>query len=50
MTHTSKRIITNNIIMVLSTLSAVIGIGFLFWILGILIINGIDAQIGRAHV
>ena len=43
MTHTSKRIITNNIIMVLSTLSAVIGIGFLFWILGILIINGIDA-------
>ena len=43
MTHTSKRIITNNIVMVLSTLSAIIGIGFLFWILGILIINGVDA-------
>jgi len=43
MTHTSKRIITNNIVMVLSTLSAIIGIGFLFWILGILIMNGVDA-------
>ncbi|NOR58559.1 MAG: phosphate ABC transporter permease PstA [Sulfurimonas sp.] len=43
MTHTKKRMIINNIVMVLSTLSAVIGIGFLFWILGILIINGVDA-------
>jgi len=43
MTHTRKRIITNNIVMVLSTLSAVIGIGFLFWILGVLIMNGVDA-------
>ena len=43
MTHTQKRIITNNIVMVLSTLSAIIGIGFLFWILGVLIINGVDA-------
>ena len=43
MTHTQKRIITNNIVMVLSTLSAVIGIGFLFWILGVLILNGVDA-------
>ncbi len=43
MTHTQKRIITNNIVMVLSTLSAIIGIGFLFWILGVLVINGVDA-------
>lgn len=43
MTHTQKRIITNNIVMVLSTISAVVGMGFLFWILGILIINGIDS-------
>lgn len=43
MTHTQKRIITNKVVMVLSTLSALIGIGFLFWILGVLIINGIDA-------
>lgn len=43
MTHTTKRIIMNNIIMTLSTLSAIIGIGFLFWILGVLVINGVDA-------
>lgn len=43
MTHTQKRIIVNNIVMVLSILSAVIGIGFLFWILSVLIINGVDA-------
>jgi len=43
MTHTQKRIITNNIVMILSTLSAVIGIGFLFWILGVLVMNGVDA-------
>ncbi len=43
MTHTQKRIITNNIVMVLSTLSALVGIGFLFWILGVLVINGVDA-------
>lgn len=43
MTHTQKRIITNNVVMFLSTLSALIGIGFLFWILGVLIINGVDA-------
>ena len=43
MTHTQKRIIVNNIVMVLSTLSAVIGIGFLFWILSILVMNGVDA-------
>ncbi|QOY51844.1 phosphate ABC transporter permease PstA [Candidatus Sulfurimonas baltica] len=43
MTHTQKRILTNNIVMVLSTMSAVIGIGFLFWILGVLVLNGVDA-------
>lgn len=43
MTHTEKRILTNKIVMGLSTLSAVIGITFLFWILGVLVINGIDA-------
>ena len=30
MTHTQKRIIINNVVMVLSTLSALVGIGFLF--------------------
>ncbi len=43
MTHTEKRIIINRIIMTLSTLSAMIGIGFLLWILTVLVINGIDA-------
>jgi len=43
MTHTQKRIMTNKIVMALSTLSAMIGMGFLFWILGVLVINGIDA-------
>ncbi len=43
MTHTQKRIIINNVVMVLSTLSALVGIGFLFWILGVLVMNGIDA-------
>jgi len=42
-THTQKRIIANNIVMILSTLSALIGIGFLFWILSVLVINGVDA-------
>jgi phosphate transport system permease protein len=43
MTHTEKRIFLNKVIMTLSTLSAVIGMAFLFWILGVLVINGIDA-------
>ncbi len=43
MTHTEKRILTNRIVMALSTLSAAIGIAFLLWILSILVINGIDA-------
>jgi len=43
MTHTQKRIIINKIVMLLSTLSALAGIGFLFWILSILVMNGVDA-------
>ncbi len=43
MTHTEKRILMNKLIMVLSTLSAVVGISFLLWILSVLVINGIDA-------
>lgn len=43
MTHTEKRILLSKIVMWLSTLSAFIGIGFLFWILGVLVSNGIDA-------
>ncbi|DAB30105.1 MAG TPA: phosphate ABC transporter, permease protein PstA [Sulfurimonas sp. UBA12504] len=43
MTHTQKRIFINKVIMSLSTLSAIIGMTFLFWILGVLVINGIDA-------
>lgn len=43
MTHTKKRILLNKLVMVLSTFSAIVGMGFLFWILGILIYNGVDA-------
>lgn len=43
MTHIQKRVLINKIILTLSTLSALIGLGFLFWILAILILNGIDA-------
>lgn len=43
MTHTEKRILMNKIIMVLSTLSAAVGISFLLWILSVLVINGIEA-------
>jgi len=43
MTHTQKRIIINAVLMTLSTLSAIIGMGFLFWILGVLIANGVEA-------
>ncbi len=43
MTHVEKRILINKIVMVLSTLSAAVGIAFLLWILTILIVNGIDA-------
>lgn len=43
MTQTQKRIITNKVVMTLSTLSALVGIGFLFWILYVLVANGLDA-------
>lgn len=43
MTHTQKRMITNRVVMILSTISAIIGIGFLIWILGVLVMNGVDA-------
>ncbi|MEA2111841.1 MAG: phosphate ABC transporter permease PstA [Campylobacterota bacterium] len=43
MTHTQKRVLINKIVMILSTLSALIGLAFLFWILSILIYNGVEA-------
>ncbi len=38
-----KRMLINRIILILSSLSALIGISFLFWILSVLIMNGVDA-------
>ncbi len=43
MTETQKRVLISKIVMVLSTLSALIGLAFLFWILYVLVTNGIDA-------
>ncbi len=43
MTYTNKRILLNKVVMTLSTISAFIGMGFLFWILYILVANGVDA-------
>lgn len=43
MTAVEKRVIVNKIILALSTLSAVIAIAFLFWILGVLVMKGVDA-------
>ncbi len=43
MTATQKRVLISKIVMVLSTVSALIGLGFLFWILYILVSNGINA-------
>ena len=43
MTATQKRVMINRIVMGLSTLSAMIGLFFLFWILYILVSNGIEA-------
>jgi len=43
MTAVQKRILLNKLALGFSTLSAVIAIGFLFWILGILMMKGIDA-------
>jgi len=43
MTATQKRVLINRVVMTLSTISALIGLGFLFWILYVLISNGIEA-------
>lgn len=43
MTAVQKRILLNKIALGFSTLSAVIALGFLFWILGVLMMKGIDA-------
>ncbi|MEN8146567.1 MAG: phosphate ABC transporter permease PstA [Campylobacterota bacterium] len=43
MTATQKRVMINRLVMALSTLSAMIGLGFLFWILFVLVSNGIEA-------
>jgi phosphate transport system permease protein len=43
MTHTQKRMLVNKIVLFFSTLSALIGLGFLFWILFVLVANGVEA-------
>jgi len=43
MTATQKRVLINRIVMALSTLSAGIGLFFLFWILYVLVSNGVEA-------
>ena len=43
MTATQKRVFINRIVMALSTLSAAIGLFFLFWILYVLVSNGVEA-------
>lgn len=43
MTATQKRIIINKIALGFSTLSAVIALGFLFWILSVLVVKGVNA-------
>ncbi|MHC3995316.1 phosphate ABC transporter permease PstA [Thiomicrolovo sp. ZZH C-3] len=43
MTAIQKRLLVNKIVLGLSSLSALVGIGFLFWILYVLVANGIDA-------
>lgn len=43
MTATQKRILINKIALSFSTLSAIVALGFLFWILGVLVSNGIEA-------
>ena len=43
MTAIEKRILVNKIVLGLSSLSALVGMGFLFWILYVLVANGIDA-------
>ena len=44
MTATQKRVLVNRIVMGLSTLSTAIGLFFLFWILYILVTNGMEAM------
>jgi phosphate transport system permease protein len=43
MTATQKRVFISKIVMILSTLAALIGLTFLFWILYVLVANGINA-------
>jgi phosphate transport system permease protein len=43
MTAVQKRVLVNKIILGLSTLSAIIAIAFLFWILGVLVMKGVHA-------
>lgn len=43
MTATQKRVIANRIILTLSTLSAIVALSFLFWILGVLVMKGMSA-------
>jgi len=43
MTAIQKRLLINRVILALSSLSALIGMGFLFWILYVLVSNGINA-------
>ncbi|MEA3522866.1 MAG: phosphate ABC transporter permease PstA [Campylobacterota bacterium] len=43
MSAIEKRMLMNKIVMALSTISALIGIAFLLWILSVLVINGIEA-------
>ncbi len=43
MTATQKRILINRIALTFSTLSAIVALSFLFWILGVLVMKGISA-------
>ncbi|MDD5160651.1 MAG: phosphate ABC transporter permease PstA [Sulfuricurvum sp.] len=43
MTAVQKRVLINKIVLGLSTLSAIIAIAFLFWILGVLVMKGVGA-------
>lgn len=43
MTAVQKRVVINKIALVLSTISALIALGFLFWILGVLVMKGVSA-------
>ena len=43
MTAVQKRVVINKIALCFSTLSALIALGFLFWILGVLVVKGVGA-------